>query len=182
MRGSNSRTVRSWPEPKSRIRCSIDWATQVSLEVSKEIKPYANTLIGCIYHFSWYYLLNYFVVTWVELPVLLLSYGHIYTWRQLKLLKCMIMAFIIHFYQEEVNNGICDIKLILLVRKHIRYKYICYRITFLKSRLRAQRGAQRRAWTDDHEIKIWAEIKSLILNQQLSHSDALENNFYVGVF
>ena len=27
-RGSNSRTVRSWPEPKSRVRRSTDWSTQ----------------------------------------------------------------------------------------------------------------------------------------------------------
>ena len=28
MQGSNSRTMRSWPEPKSRVRCLTDWATQ----------------------------------------------------------------------------------------------------------------------------------------------------------
>ena len=29
VQGSNSRTVRSWPEPKSRVGCFTDWATQV---------------------------------------------------------------------------------------------------------------------------------------------------------
>ena len=27
-KGSNSRTVRSWPEPKTRVGCFADWATQ----------------------------------------------------------------------------------------------------------------------------------------------------------
>ena len=30
MWGSNPRTVRSWPEAKSRVRCLTDWATQAS--------------------------------------------------------------------------------------------------------------------------------------------------------
>ena len=31
--GLNSRTLRSWPEPKSRVKCLIDWATQVPQNV-----------------------------------------------------------------------------------------------------------------------------------------------------
>ena len=31
-RGSNSRTMRSWPEPRSRVRRSTDWTTQVPLK------------------------------------------------------------------------------------------------------------------------------------------------------
>ena len=29
--GLNSRTVRSWPEPRSRVRCLTNWTTQVTL-------------------------------------------------------------------------------------------------------------------------------------------------------
>ena len=39
--GSNSQTMRSWPEPKSRVRCLTDWATQAPLSnlsnISKRI-------------------------------------------------------------------------------------------------------------------------------------------------
>ena len=30
--GSSSRTVRSWPEPKSTVRCLTDWATQAPIQ------------------------------------------------------------------------------------------------------------------------------------------------------
>ena len=43
----------------------------------------------------------------------------------------------------------------------------------LLSRLHAQHGAQRRAWTQDPEIKIWTEFKSWLLNR-LSHPGILE--------
>ena len=33
MRGSISQTMRSWPEPQSRVGNSIDWATQVPLKL-----------------------------------------------------------------------------------------------------------------------------------------------------
>ena len=34
MWGSNPPTVRSWPKPKSRVRCLTDWATQAPLQIS----------------------------------------------------------------------------------------------------------------------------------------------------
>ena len=35
MQGSSSQTTRSWPEPRSRVRCSTDWATQAPLTAFK---------------------------------------------------------------------------------------------------------------------------------------------------
>ena len=51
MRDSNSRTVRSWPEPKSRFGCLTDWATQAcwdSILISRP-KHTQDLLLGVLF-------------------------------------------------------------------------------------------------------------------------------------
>ena len=54
-RGLNSRTVRSWPEPKLRVRCLTDWATQAPPKLIVFRPPPTFLLLKllllfCLYH------------------------------------------------------------------------------------------------------------------------------------
>ena len=53
MWGLNSRTVRSWPEPKSRVRRLTDWATQV--------RPFKIFLLYFILFYFLFYFISYFM-------------------------------------------------------------------------------------------------------------------------
>ena len=55
--GSNSQTMRSWPEPRSRVRCLTNWATQVPPKILfiicvKGRKIWKTSRIHVLIHFS----------------------------------------------------------------------------------------------------------------------------------
>ena len=87
--------------------------------------------------------------------------------------------------QFEAKGCSCDPETILLLwgmawrklsvkKLFLDYLYVFF--FFFSSRLHTQNGAEHGAWTHNFEIKIWAEIKSQMLNE-LSHPGTLHLPF-----
>ena len=105
MQGSISQTVSSWPEPKSRVGCLNDWATQVSLNVS-----YDNTfpmIIHCVWllSFSIMFLRFIYFVACISTSFLWLNNIPLFGYKHSLCIHQLINIWIVSIFSVITNSS-----------------------------------------------------------------------------